>query len=146
MQRAEELHRTNPLAGFGINGFADMSVDEFKVRHRLDSYFPSAGSIGAPSPLFSGEEVRTTLAAVDGVDWRTKGAVTPVKDQGSCGSCWAFSTVANIEGAWVVLGGKALTSLAEQELVLTGGAGQSRLQRHFAVSLTVVASGRSRLT
>ncbi|KAM0890423.1 hypothetical protein ACQ4PT_027060 [Festuca glaucescens] len=50
------------------------------------------------------------------VDWRTKGAVTPVKDEGQCGCCWAFFTVASVEGIVQLSTGK-LISLSEQELL-----------------------------
>ena len=52
----------------------------------------------------------------DSVDWRTKGAVNPVKNQGQCGSCWAFSATAAIEGAHFIKTG-TLLSLAEQQFV-----------------------------
>ena len=57
-----------------------------------------------------------TLSQSPSVDWRTQGAVNPVKDQGQCGSCWAFSATASIEAVWKT-SGHNLENLAEQQFV-----------------------------
>jgi len=94
-----------------VNEFADMSYEQFAKTHL--GYKPSA--------VRKGEEFVSAFPAAPAIDWRTKGAVGPVKNQGQCGSCWAFSATAALEGAHA-LSGKPYVALAEQQLVDCSGA------------------------
>jgi len=96
----------------GINQFADLTPAEFKaylgLKPRDNSYIRSVNvAVLADSPS-------------NDIDWVSKGAVTPVKDQAQCGSCWAFSTTGSVEGAVQVKTGR-LTSVSEQQLVDCAG-------------------------
>jgi KDEL-tailed cysteine endopeptidase len=94
----------------GINQFSDLTNDEFKkFVHRSSVTGPVTG-YGCKS--FSSD----ATSAPEMVDWRQKGAVTSVKDQGQCGSCWTFSATGAVEGIWAISKNN-LVDLAEQELV-----------------------------
>jgi len=94
----------------GVTKFSDLTKEEFKSQ--MLGFKPSKG--------FLTHVHRVRPDSVDdapaSVDWRDKGAVTAVKDQGQCGSCWAFSAVANIEGQYQITTGKSV-QFSEQELV-----------------------------
>ncbi|KAK7262292.1 hypothetical protein RJT34_29858 [Clitoria ternatea] len=94
----------------GINQFADLTNEEFKARNKFKGHMCSTIT---RTPTFKYEHVSAVPASLD---WRQKGAVTPIKNQGQCGCCWAFSAVAATEGITKLSTGK-LISLSEQELV-----------------------------
>jgi len=91
--------------------FADITPDEFLAQ------YTGLGDIATAEddiPKFHDEVPEKILA--DAMDWTQQGAVNPIKNQGSCGSCWAFSTVGTLESAYKIAAG-SLYSLAEQQLV-----------------------------
>merc|ERR1712176_507157 len=92
----------------GHNQFSDFHRHEYQA---MLGYIPDNTPELVQSPrLFDTSNLATE------VNWVSAGAVTPVKDQGQCGSCWSFSTTGAMEGAHFVASGN-LTSLSEQQLV-----------------------------
>jgi C1A family cysteine protease len=97
----------------GLNQFSDLTHEEFKSRYitglKLDRS-TTVGSYGCKT--FTSDAAKAPAS----VDWRQKNAVTSVKDQGQCGSCWTFSSTGAAEGAWAIAKGQ-LIDLSEQQLV-----------------------------
>lgn len=105
------IHNLDQTQNFtmGVNQFTDLTPEEFKSQW-VGGLKTQVGSYGCKTFTSGASGVPAT------VDWRNKGAVTSVKDQGQCGSCWTFSATGAIEGAWAISMGQ-LVDLSEQELV-----------------------------
>jgi len=94
-----------------LNKFSDLTTDEFGQMY-IGGYVPSTRFPGLQSVPWE----YPATDAPDAIDWVSKGGVNAVKNQGQCGSCWAFSTVAAIEGQYFAASNKLL-SLSEEQLV-----------------------------
>ena len=107
---AFQLTRDRKPYSTGVTKFSDLTKQEFaKIYLNLDV---NALAFVNLSPV----TVEISNAAPDAFDWRDKNVVAQVKDQGSCGSCWAFSTVGNLEGLYALTKGKVV-EFSEQYLV-----------------------------
>jgi len=96
----------NGEAVYGVTKFSDLTAEEFKNNYL--GYIPS-------NKTKTYVDVQIDGPVANDIDWVSKGAVTPVKDQGRCGSCWAFSATAAIE-SYAELAGKGLKVLSAQQI------------------------------
>jgi len=115
LTRIQNSNQQSSSATFGLGPFSDLTPEEFKNRltYRAPASFDDIPPLSAAS-LENPAMPELVDAAV--VDWRTHGAVSPVKDQGNCGSCWAFSTTEAIESQWFLFNG-TLPTLSPQQIV-----------------------------
>jgi cathepsin L len=102
----KELNASEEGVTFGHNFLSTWTYEE---KQSLLGY-------NGPQELEGSNFTALPTASAETVDWRQSGAVNPVKNQGQCGSCWAFSAVAAMEGHYAIRTGN-LVSLAEQQLV-----------------------------
>lgn len=109
------MHNLDTTQNFtkAVNQFTDLTPDEFNKKY-LGGVVAERNLVGLYGcRSFSSHQDSSSLP--DSVDWRREGAVTPVKDQGQCGSCWSFSATGAMEGAWATTTGD-LVSLSEEQL------------------------------
>jgi len=108
-RRIREYNEKSKNVVLGMNHFGDMTNTEY--REIMNGYFPT--KLNRTGSTFL---TPSNLKLPDSIDWRAHGYVTPVKNQGQCGSCWSFSATGALEGQHFRKTGK-LVSLSEQNLV-----------------------------
>ncbi|KAL0424166.1 UNVERIFIED_CONTAM: Cysteine proteinase RD21A [Sesamum radiatum] len=112
----DEHNSGNRTYKVGLNQFADLTNEEFRsvylgTRSDAKRRFVKSKNASQRYAFRAGDD-----ELPESVDWRERGAVAPIKNQATCGSCWAFSTVAAVEGINQIVTGEMIT-LSEQELV-----------------------------
>jgi len=112
--RAAQMNEAEGSEVFGITKFSDLTKEEFRTQYL--SYKPKFGQAAIDRTHMPVAVPRSADPNTTSFDWRANGAVTAVKDQGQCGSCWAFSAVEELESAWF-LGGHPMTELSPQQVV-----------------------------
>lgn len=105
----DKVNHRNLSFRLGLNKFSDLSDDEFRSRYLRNI---------STEPRGHAKKLRyeDVIDVPESIDWRTKGAVTAVRDQGECGSCWAFTVAGAVESANQIATGN-LVSLSVQELI-----------------------------
>jgi cathepsin L len=111
----DRLNAADNGATFAVNQFAGMTFEEFEATY-LTNTEPEFHNVDPTKVPVTYLEEDPLAASVESIDWVSKGGVTPVKDQGGCGSCWAFSTMASVESVHKINSGQ-IANLAEQQLV-----------------------------
>jgi len=131
MATAARLNAANPQARFGATKFSDMSQEEF-ARFYLTAKVPARSELPAPKNFSTPRKPHDMFASgrlqapdPTNYDWGTAGVITPVYNQGQCGSCWAFSATETIE-SYFAIGGGALTQLSMEQIVDCDTAGQDQ--------------------
>jgi len=116
LERVNLKNKHSKGVTYGITKFSDLSTEEFQniilMKNPIIPTSKPRPTSQVIQPKINSKDLPTFF------DWRDKGAVTPVKDQGQCGSCWAFSATENIESMWI-LAGKSNNniSLSPQQIV-----------------------------
>ncbi|XP_025885620.1 cysteine proteinase COT44-like [Solanum lycopersicum] len=111
----EHNNSKNQTYVLGLNRFADLTNEEYRTIF-LGTKSDARRRLVESKNASHHYDFRASDSVPKSVDWRKKGAVAPIKDQGTCGSCWAFSTVAAVEGINQIATGEMIT-LSEQELI-----------------------------
>ncbi|KAM0941079.1 putative actinidain [Dioscorea sansibarensis] len=117
LKYVDEHNAGNHTYTLGLNGFSDLTIEEYRNTYLVvnSSLLPEWDEVGNENESdYSFNDTINT--APESIDWRELGAVTPVKYQGGCASCWAFASVAAVEGLNQIVTG-SLISLSEQQVI-----------------------------
>lgn len=116
----KETNAKNLTYTLGHNHFSGLNSGEFaelmRFRNNRELFADGASPFGLRGSMMVSSSDSLVGSLPASVDWRTENAVTSVKDQGQCGSCWSFSSTGSLEGAYAIKYGK-LVSFSEQQLV-----------------------------